>query len=110
MIEVILSAAMICLPDGCHPALVGRDTPRGEFTMHLFATTQRAYKGDVLAFHRHGADIYAVHRPPSESRRNFLRGAPERDRRNVTDGCVNVDDAVYEMLRACCDGATLVIR
>lgn len=110
MVEVILSAAMICLNDGCYPALVGRDTPTGVFTMQLFETTQRVYKGDVLAFHRHGADVYAVHRPPSESRRNFLRGAPERDRRYVTDGCVNVDDAVYEMLRACCNGERLVIR
>jgi hypothetical protein len=110
VIEVILASAVLCFADACYPALVGRDTPTGEFRLRLLSTPQRAYRGDVLAFHEDRAGIYAVHRPPSERRRNILMGAPERGRRYVTDGCVNVDDAVYDRLRSCCDGQRIIIR
>lgn len=110
MIEVILASALICLPDGCYPVLVGKSTPTGEFALTLMSTPHPMYRGDVLAFHRDGSGVYAVHRPPSERRRNLLTVATERSRRYVTDGCINVDDAVYEHLKACCDGQTLTIR
>jgi hypothetical protein len=109
MIEIIIASALICIDAACYPALVGRTTPTGEFTLRLLKVPQPAYKGDVLAFHEDRAGIFAVHRPPSERRRINL-GAPDDRRRNITDGCVNVDDAVYEILRGCCDGAALRIR
>lgn len=110
MIEVLLSSALICLPGGeCHPVLVGRATPTGEYTLRLLATPQPAYRGDVLAFHEDAQGVYAVHRPPSERRRALL-GSGTSSRRGVTDGCVNVADALYEYLRECCDGERVVIR
>lgn len=110
MIEIILSAALLCIDGECEPALVGKHTPVGEFTLSLVSAPVKPYGGDVLAFKVLEREIYAVHRPPSESRRNFLRGAPERDRRNITAGCVNVTDALYERLRDCCVGSPVVIR
>jgi hypothetical protein len=109
VIEVIITSAMLCFDGACHPVLVGRETPRGEYNLSLFLTKQRVYGGHVLAFAQDRAGVYAVHRPPSERRRNLL-AFPAPMRVNVTDGCINVTDAVYDALVACCDGATIVIR
>jgi hypothetical protein len=110
MIEVILASATICFAGGCYPVLVGQNTPTGEFTLRLITTESVAYQGDVLAFHEDASGIFAVHRPPSERRRNLLTRAPERSRRQITDGCVNVTDDLYERLRECCEGERILIR
>jgi hypothetical protein len=109
MVEVLLASASICFGGACYPALVGRATPTGAFTLRVLETRAPAYKGDVLAFHESKDGVFAVHRPPSERRRINL-GAPDDRRRYVTDGCVNVTDAVYEALRTCCAGEQLTIR
>lgn len=106
MIEVMIGAAVLCVASECFPALTGRATPVGEFTLRLLQTDVPAYRGDVLEFAREGNDVYAIHRPPSP-RRAALLARHAHARSNVTDGCINVADAVYERLRQCCIGAAV---
>jgi len=105
MIEVFLSAATICFGGMCYPALVGTQTPVGQFTVIHRPTRLPGYGGDVLVFHEDARYVYAVHR--TWSGREQLYGTP---RRNITRGCINVQPEVYQRLVTCCNGARLVIR
>jgi len=108
MITVDIAAALICFAGACHPALVGPDTPTGEFAIERRAVSNPNYGGDVLAFHEDDRYIWAVHRT-WPGREKLYAQAPER-RRVVTKGCVNVEPSVYLKLKECCNGERIEIR
>ena len=47
----------------CYPALIGQNTPRGEFKLIKRYTQQAGYGGDVLQFSEDATTAYAIHRP-----------------------------------------------
>ena len=97
LVEVFLSKALICFAGMCHPALVGARTPTGTFPMQVIPVSPPQYRGDVIKFAPDGPRaVFAIHRPPSQRRRDLLRGTR---RTNITLGCINVDDNVYEQLK-----------
>ncbi len=107
MILVDVAAAVICFAEVCHPALVGRATPRGEFLAQHTATKLPGFGGDVLVFHEGQSYRMAIHR--TWRGRERLYEAPSSNR-VVTNGCINVEPEVYEALVACCAGGKVVIR
>jgi hypothetical protein len=111
-IVIDLTAATICFVSGCFPALVGKDTPTGEFTLQQRYTLQAGYGGDVLQFHETPSHVFAIHRPwllrPEQKRQERLDG--KISSRLITSGCVNVSKEVYEALVDCCQGQTITIR
>lgn len=107
MIVVDLAAALVCFAGACHPALVGIATPRGEFEVRHEATKLPGYGGDVLTFSETRAARFAIHR--TWRGREKLYEAPAGNR-VVTNGCINLQPAVYDLLVACCAGEKVVIR
>lgn len=108
-----LATATLCFSAGCFPALVGQNTPTGEFTLQLRHTEQRGYGGSVLQFHETSEEVFAIHRPwllRPEQRRLERLASNDHRRRTITGGCVNVSDDVYDALLACCQGQTITIR
>ncbi|WP_448581342.1 hypothetical protein [Thermaurantiacus sp.] len=103
-ITLFLSAALLCTPAECFPALVGKDTPTGTFALHRRFVNARGFGGDVLQFHETDAHILAIHRvwlgKPSERRLERLQSPDPQARRNITNGCVNVMPEVYDKLLA----------
>lgn len=101
-LTLYLAAALLCTPTECYPALVGRDTPLGRFPVVQRFVNAKGFGGDVLQFHETETHIYAIHRvwlgKPSERRLERLASADPADRRDVTNGCVNVLPDVYERL------------
>ena len=101
-LTLYLSAALLCTPTECFPALSGRDTPLGTFAIQRRFVASRGYGGDVLQFHDDGRAIFAIHRAwlgkPSERRLERLASPDPNDRRHVTNGCVNVMPDVYDRL------------
>jgi hypothetical protein len=114
MIIVDLITATICFSGSCYPALVGPDTPRGEFSLVQRITSQEGYGGDVLQFHETKDAWYAVHRVwaerPSERRIRRLHSDDPAQRRTITKGCINVMPDVYEKLKACCTNEHIQIK
>ena len=49
-VVVSLSQATLCFAGACHPALVGVDTPTGQYRITHVATNEPGYSGDVLMF------------------------------------------------------------
>ena len=98
---VNLDRAEICMGSDCRPVLIGKETPRGEYHLHLAKTDEAGYGGDVLVFKQDDTGTYAVHRiwtqKPSEKRLERIQQDVER--RIVTNGCINVDDETYDQLR-----------
>lgn len=107
MILVDVAAAVICFAEVCHPAIVGRATPRGEFVAQHTATALPGFGGDVLVFHEASTYRMAIHRT-WRGRERLYSQPPEK--RTVSNGCINVEPAVYDALVACCSGATIVVR
>ena len=100
-VVVFLAKALICFSGQCFPALVGPDTPTGDFQMHQLYTEQPGYGGDVLVFKEDSEQWFAVHRTYTLDRarkRSELYGQDSRVR-HITKGCINVEPAVYEMLK-----------
>ncbi|EMR8193856.1 TPA: murein L,D-transpeptidase [Neisseria gonorrhoeae] len=85
------SKAELCFADDrqCHPVLIGTATPKGTFGLTLNSTDKPGYGGEVIGFKQEGDFLFALHRVwnqiPSD--------------RIMTNGCINVSDAVYEKLR-----------
>ena len=102
MLTLYLAAALLCTPDQCFPALVGRDTPVGRFPIVRRYVQARGYGGDVLQFAETDRDIMAIHRVwlgrPAERRAERLASGDAARRRDVTNGCVNVMPDVYERI------------
>lgn len=101
-LTVFLSSAMLCIGSVCHPALVGKTTPLGEFAVVRRYVTARGYGGDVLQFLETERDIFAIHRVwlgrPRERRLQRLQSGDVAQRRDVTNGCINVMPEVYEQI------------
>lgn len=110
---VDLAAAIICFAGTCHPVLVGPETPRGEFQLTHYTTPKPIYKGDFLSFKETKDALYTIHRVvyvPGQERFARLK-SPDPNRRNaITNGCINVEPAVYNELVRCCSRAKLVIK
>lgn len=108
MVEVILTAASICFGGECYPALIGQSTPKGEYTLNLYRIRDPRFGGTVLEFLRVGDEAFSVHR--TWPGREKMYSLPEEKRRNISQGCVNVDPQVYQKLVACCVGTPIVIK
>lgn len=113
MIIVDLLAATICFAGQCYPALVGPDTPRGEYQMIRRITDQPGYGGDVLQFHETPEAWFAVHRvwtlKPKEKRIQRLQSPDPKQRQTITRGCINVMPEVYQKLVDCCENHRILI-
>lgn len=97
-----ISLAVICIAHQCYPALMGKDTPVGQFEMYRAQITEPGYGGDVLVFKDMPNGVpFAVHRVytriPSQRRSERLRG-PVEGRRGITGGCINVEVDVYDKI------------
>lgn len=98
------SKAELCFADGnqCYPVLIGISTPKGKFDLTLNSTNKVGYGGEVIGFKQEGDFLFAIHRVwnqiPSERRNERIESSVVSDR-IITNGCINVSDAVYEKLR-----------
>ena len=83
--------AELCFADtqDCHKVLIGKTTPKG-------------YGGEIIGFKEEKDFLFALHRvwlgKPSERRQERIVSDKVSDR-IMTNGCINVSDAVYEKLR-----------
>lgn len=113
IVEVFLAKAIICFSGVCHPVLIGENTKPGEYQLVQRYVLSEGYGGDVLKYDEDKTFVWSIHRVwtlnPKERRRERLLG-PASERRYVSNGCINVDEAVYESLVDCCSNAKLVIR
>jgi hypothetical protein len=108
-VVIDIGSAMICFMATCYPALVGANTPTGEFTFEPYKTNKAGYGGTILVFKEQTNEVYAVHRAFNDSRRRQLKKGTE-ERKTITKGCVNIDDAAYKKLFSCCSRAKLIIK
>ena len=113
MIVVSLGAALICFANACYPALVGENTPVGEYRLEHRSTTHPGYGGDVLLFKDGPSGVFAIHRVinfnPLQRRHQRIASPAPRDRL-ITDGCINVTPEVFEQLVECCSDGYIVIK
>lgn len=113
MVFVKLSLAIICFAGQCYPALVGKNTPIGEYKLEERLVIERGYGGDILQFKEDKSGVYAIHRvwllDPKEHRNRRLHDANPTDR-FITHGCINVEPKVYEKLKNCCSYDSLLIE
>lgn len=114
-IIVSLTAATLCFAGHCYPALTGKLTLPGTYPIIQRYTSDPGYGGDVLKYDENRTTVFAIHRvwtlKPSERRRARLASANVADRRNVTNGCINVDELVYDALvQSCKEGCRLTIQ
>lgn len=103
-LTLFVSQALLCTALQCWPVLVGQKTKQfvGQtFTLQQRLTSDPGYGGDVLQFAEDETTVYAIHRVwslrPEERRVQRLRH-PDPRQRSITNGCVNVDPAVYDVL------------
>lgn len=105
MILVKLAAALLCFQGHCYPALVGRTTPEGIYTLHKVPISRPGYGGDVLAFAQDKSGLFAIHRVyllnPKQHRQQRLESTDPREH-VITNGCINIAPEVYERLKDCC--------
>ena len=91
---VFLAAALLCTPSRCYPALVGPDTPIGQFPIVRRYVRASGYGGDLLQFSEASGNLYAIHRVwlgnAKERRLDRLTSEYPADRRLITHGCINV--------------------
>jgi len=110
---VDIAAAVICFAGTCHNALVGNDTPRGEFTLAPYTIEDPRYGGDLLVFKHDGQAVYAVHRVldiEGQQRIARIHSPYAKHRVTITAGCVNVTPEVFDALKDCCSTSTIVIK
>lgn len=115
MMDVLvdIAAAVICFAGTCHNALVGHDTPRGEFALAPYTIQDPRYGGDLLVF-KHGDDgVFAIHRVldiEGQQRIARLASPYAKHRITITAGCVNVSPEVYNALMDCCSTSKVTIK
>lgn len=113
MIIVNLALATICFLGECHPVLIGKNTPIGQFEIHERITSQPGYGGDVMQFYENDTEWYAIHRlyllNKSQHRDKRIQSTNVNDR-IITNGCINVQPEIYEKLKTCCENMPLVIE
>lgn len=102
---VDLTAATICFLGQCFPVLTGINTPVGTFFMTERLTQERGYSGNVIQFFETEDKVYAIHRTwklnSAQRREERLLSNNPRDRL-ITNGCINVNEVVFEQLLECC--------
>lgn len=112
MVTVILSAALLCIGEFCYPALIGKETPIGEFNLIERRVIDPSYGGNVIQFKETENDVYSIHRPwrgkPKEQRDKRLKSS-NTSRRLITSGCINVEDEVFDALIKCCTNTKIRI-
>lgn len=112
-VVVHIGMALLCFAQQCHPVLVGKNTPIGEFTMNQRIVVDPAYGGSVMQFKIENHDVYAIHKvwlgKPSENRSSRMKSQVVSDR-VITNGCINVSDDVYNELLVNYQGSRLVIK
>lgn len=105
-VVVSISKALICFAGQCYPALVGDLTPVGSFDMFERRILAPGYGGDVIQFAQDKDIVFSIHRlwlgNPSQKRERRIKSSDPQDRVGVTNGCVNVQPEVYELLKNCC--------
>ena len=116
---VDIAAAIICftVQSGaeltCRNALIGGDTPRGEYVLQQRLVIDPLYGGDVLQFREDPTEVYAIHRVwngrPYEKREQRIRSNHVADRK-ITKGCINVTRETYQELVECCSTSKLIIK
>lgn len=112
-VVVDIAAALICFAGTCYNALVGNDTPRGEFELAPYTIQDPRYGGDLLVFKHDKRGVYAIHRVidvPGQQRLARLKSPNPKHRITVTLGCVNVEPEVYDALMDCCSTSKLTIK
>ena len=113
MILVNLATASICFLSQCYPALVGLDTPIGQFRLEHVSTKAAGYGGDVILFQETSNSVYAIHRVwllnPQQRRLERLISGNTPERISITLGCINVMPEVYDKLRDCCSNQLMII-
>lgn len=110
---VDLAAAVICFAFTCHPVLIGKDTPRGEYHLTQYAIRDPRYGGDLLVFKHDRRDVYAIHRVfevKGQNRLSRIKNADPKQRADITAGCINVTPEVYKQLVDCCSSSKVVIK
>jgi hypothetical protein len=100
-IHAFIAGAVVCFDGKCYPALMGKETPVGQFNIRHEWTAREGYGGDVLVFREDDASMWAIHRtlPGREDAYN-LRPAQRRD---ITEGCISVPPHVYDVLTLALD-------
>ena len=100
---ILLYSALICFQGHCYHALVGKSTPTGVFTVVHKTTGDPGYGGDILEFDETEDRAYAIHRiwllNAKQHRAERLASGDPAQRRDVTNGCVNVSPEVYNQLK-----------
>ena len=113
MVFVDLATATICFLSQCYPALIGPDTPTGEFRLEQVRTQQAGYGGDVILFKETQNSILAIHRVwllnPKQNRLQRLASGKVSERLATTLGCINVMPDVYDKLVDCCNHQLLTV-
>lgn len=113
LVEVSIALAQICFQGQCYNALIGKDTPYGEFDLSHRAVVQYGYGGDILVFREDAKYVWAIHRVwtlnQKENRMVRLQSSRIGDR-YITQGCINIDPEVYKKLVDCCSDAHLIIK
>lgn len=113
MVLIKLTLAMICFQGQCYPALVGRDTPIGNYQIVPREVLEPGYQGEVLQFKEDVTSVFSIHRiwlgSPKEHRMERIQSSNPKDR-TITHGCVNVTNQVYAKLRQCCSNDKLIIE
>lgn len=117
-IYVFTDEAKICfIPRGwnstyCFNALIGKNTPHGEFQLKHYRTAIPAYGGDILAFDENEKFVWAIHRVINVHGQNRLKrimSNKAKHRTVVTHGCINVMPDVYDLLADCCSNSRVKI-
>jgi hypothetical protein len=113
--EVIvdIGAAVICFMSTCYPALVGKDTPIGEYQLVHYSTDTPGYGGNLLVFKEDDNEVFAIHRVldiPGQNRFRRIRSDNVKDRQTITAGCVNIEPAVFDLLVDCCYASKVTIK
>ena len=117
IVNILLATICFTTPPSdimkCHNALVGRDTPRGTFTLQQRLTDASFYGGDILQFREDEDEVFAIHRVwlgrPKEQRERRIKSSDARQRQ-ITKGCVNVEPSVYDALIKNHSTSTLIVR
>ena len=103
-VVVNTAKAELCFADDgqCHPVLIGKTTPKGKFNMTPMMTSKPGYGGEVIGFKEENDFLFALHRvwtlKPQERRMERIVSPHVADR-IITNGCINVQNNVYEKLR-----------
>lgn len=104
-ITVSIAAATLCMAGVCHPALVGAQTPVGQFRFWKVPVADPLYHGSVAAFAQDArGGTYAIHQvwlgaEPTQHRAWRIAHGTAAER-VISKGCINVTAGVYAQLPA----------